>query len=114
MSTETHSDPSPSQNVFDFWKQFVPGPKSTWDRFELRKDGVYHIERQLVPDPEKPGEYDGSWVPVRICSWLEVSAMSRNDHGSAWGKVLRWTDFDGKSHQWSTPASLLVEMPDRS
>jgi putative DNA primase/helicase len=106
------ASPNPSQPdgpLNEVWRQFLPKPQNQWDSFELRKDGVYYRDYIDIRDPDNPTQTKRIFSAVRICSRLEVTALSRNDLGSAWGKVLRWGDYDGKSHQWSTPASLLVK-----
>jgi putative DNA primase/helicase len=50
----------------------------------------------------------GHEPPKFICSWLEVTALSRNEEGNEWGTVLTWHDPDHREHVWSAPRSLLV------
>jgi uncharacterized protein (DUF927 family) len=42
-----------------------------------------------------------------ICSKLEITAQTRDDRGSNWGRLLQWQDADGREHNWAMPASLL-------
>ena len=42
-----------------------------------------------------------------ICSRLEVLAATRNTNSEAWGRLLCWTDSDGKGHEWAAPTELL-------
>jgi uncharacterized protein (DUF927 family) len=42
-----------------------------------------------------------------ICTKLEITAQTRDDRGSNWGRLLQWQDDDGRSHTWAMPASLL-------
>jgi hypothetical protein len=75
----------------------APPPAVSYGLFELRPDGVYKKESQ-----------DGSEThaaPKFICSWLEVTALSRNEEGNEWGTVLTWHDPDHREHVWSAPRS---------
>src|SRR5215472_9729190 len=81
-----------------------PGTANTlqtgnWGQFELRgKDGVYaHFTKK-----------NATWSE-QICGYLEVIALSRNEHGKTWGKVLRWIDRDERSHQRSISESWLFK-----
>jgi uncharacterized protein (DUF927 family) len=65
-------------------------------QFELRGNGVYFLEKQNDKD-----------VEVWICSPLQVTAKTRNDHSNAWGRLLVWRDDDDKQHQWAMPSELL-------
>ncbi len=46
--------------------------------------------------------------PKFICSPLYVLAKTRDAAGSEWGRLLSWTDAEGKSHTWAMPAALLA------
>jgi putative DNA primase/helicase len=45
--------------------------------------------------PEKP--------PVWLSAPFEVLAHTRDAHGNAWGKLLRWRDLDNQVHEWAMP-----------
>lgn len=109
MSTGTDNTASSLRGLFEFWKHNILRPSRRSGNFELRNDGVYYHEPEKNADPENPAEHPQKRHAVKICSWLEVAALSRDDQSSAWGKVLRWKDFDGNVHQWSAPAGLLVK-----
>jgi putative DNA primase/helicase len=79
----------------------VPRPAVSYGLFELRPDGVYKIESRKSQDGSEE-------EPTYICSWLEVTALSRNEEGNEWGTVLTWHDPDHREHVWSAPRSLLV------
>lgn len=49
--------------------------------------------------------------PQFVCSPLKVEAKTRNQNSEEWGRLLTWTDADGKRHQWAAPAELLVGDP---
>ena len=68
-------------------------------RFEIRDNGVFFIES------DDSGNNKGErW----ICSKLNVLAVTRDVHSHSWGRLLRWCDLDGKTHQWSAPMSLFA------
>jgi putative DNA primase/helicase len=64
--------------------------------FRLTDDGVIYFD----PDPDKE--------PLRICGRLEVAAVTRDSKGDGWGRLLRWTDSEGRAHEWAMPMSLLA------
>jgi putative DNA primase/helicase len=70
------------------------GPESSG--FRLGDDGVIYFD----PDPDKE--------PLRICGRLEVAALTRDSQGDGWGRLLRWTDSEGRMHEWAMPMSLLA------
>jgi len=63
--------------------------------FTLSDSGLYY------DDPENP--QGACWV----CSPLKVTAVTRDDRGKEWGRLLVFTDMDGKVHRWSMPMSML-------
>ncbi|MDR2164553.1 MAG: DUF927 domain-containing protein [Zoogloeaceae bacterium] len=67
-------------------------PASKTPRFRIDAKGVFFVE-------------DGNsyW----ICSPLHVVAMTRDAKSNAWGRLLRWKDRDGVSHQWAMPLEHL-------
>jgi uncharacterized protein (DUF927 family)/5S rRNA maturation endonuclease (ribonuclease M5) len=64
--------------------------------FRLTEDGIIYFD----PDPDKE--------PLRICGRLEVAALTRDSRGDGWGRLLRWTDSEGRRHEWAMPMSLLA------
>jgi len=46
--------------------------------------------------------------PVWICDPLRVTACTRDDRGHEWGRLLEWTDRDGRLHRWAMPCELLA------
>ncbi|GHT81370.1 hypothetical protein AGMMS49960_17690 [Betaproteobacteria bacterium] len=62
--------------------------------FKVTDKGVFHVA------PDDDGE---TW----ICSPLHIRAMTRNDKGESWGRLLEWKDGDGRAHTWAMPASML-------
>jgi uncharacterized protein (DUF927 family) len=63
-------------------------------RGEKDRPGLYYLE----PDSDKP--------PHWICSPLHVLAMTRNDHGSEWGRLLEWHDAEDRVHRWAMPLEM--------
>lgn len=47
---------------------------------------------------------DSQW----ICSQLEIEADTRDEHNENWGRLLKFPDRDGITHQWAMPMSLLA------
>lgn len=62
--------------------------------FRVDDAGVWH----------QPDEADPQW----ICSPLYVTALTRNDNGEAWGRLLEFPDEDGRWHRWACPMELLA------
>lgn len=68
--------------------------------FEVKDNGVwYHLPEEPDKDQQPP-----QW----ICSRLDVTAQTRNDDSEAWGRLLEFTDPDGRAHQWACPMELLA------
>jgi len=61
--------------------------------FEVRNDGVYSVD------------LEGN--ELRICSQLEVKAVTRDINSESWGRLLEYFDPDGKKHVWAMPMNLL-------
>ena len=80
----------------------------------------------IAPDGDKPSGALGTtnfWVgekgvffkpdspeesPLWICSRLDVSAMTRDQDGESWGRLLEFRDPDGRLHQWACPLELFA------
>jgi uncharacterized protein (DUF927 family) len=53
-------------------------------------------------------EPDESEKPVVwLSAAFEVLAHTRDAQGNAWGKLLRWRDLDGRTHEWAMPLKAL-------
>jgi putative DNA primase/helicase len=67
--------------------------------FTISKQGVY-----FTPDgtDDKPG------TPMRICSPLWITAMSRGTSSADWGRVIKFDDSDGVSHEWAVPMEMMA------
>lgn len=70
--------------------------------------GFYLDETSLWYQEEPKGDSDAIPSRLRICSRLEIIAVTRNQHGEDFGRLLRWHDCDGRLHTWAMPMSLLA------
>ena len=70
--------------------------------FKVDATGVY---RQIEREGDD-GTVRKSWV--RFGSELHVLALTRNDEGEDWGRLLRVIDRDGLAHTWAMPAARLA------
>lgn len=61
------------------------------------KDGAL-----LFADPDDDGP------TVWVSSSLHVTALTRNERGEEWGRLLEFRDPDGRSHLWACPIELLA------
>lgn len=65
-------------------------------RFYVNDSGVYaRAEKEGAPD-------------VWLCSPLRITARTRDENSSEWGRLLEWKDSDSKPHQWAMPMSALA------
>lgn len=62
--------------------------------FRVKDSGVWH----------HTDDGDPQW----ICSPLDVTALTRNEDGEAWGRLLEFPDEDGRWHRWACPMELLA------
>jgi uncharacterized protein (DUF927 family) len=62
--------------------------------FEVRKDGVYHVNE----------DGDAKW----ISSPLHVEALTRDDDGCNWGRLLTHVDPDQRRHTYTIPMELFA------
>lgn len=76
------------QDIKGKTRQGIEGGHGT---YQVRDDGVYRLT-------------DNS--DIKICSRLEVLAMTRTVDSGEWGRLLNWNDLDGRVHKWAMPASL--------
>lgn len=87
-----------------------PGPKeprsgppdaapALLDRFTINGDGVFFTEH----------DQDGrARAPMWVCSYLVVTARTRDGDGDSWGYLLVFDDPAGKPRTWAMPARLLA------
>ena len=70
--------------------------------FRLTKDTLYLLkERKTKDDPVVTDEYP-------VCSRLEVVALTRDDSGGEWGRLLHFRDPDCGEHEWAMPTEMLA------
>src|ERR1700730_17729936 len=101
-TSDNNSIPFAHTPLGELWSRFIRRLGQQYGRYELRPEGVYcTYEASKDEDYPKPTQF--------VCSWLEVTAQSRDAHGQEWGYVLKWKDPDRRIHTWSAPRSLLVK-----
>lgn len=91
------ADPFPDEKARPCWRVY-----DGWMERGARKHapGVYRHEIKAKGD-------DTQLIDTWICDPLHVIAKTRDATSSAWGRLLRWHDADGVTHQWAMPMSLL-------
>ncbi len=67
--------------------------------FVVRGRGVYYTP----PDDPKGNAQPDRW----ICGQLRIVAQTRDPSGVEWGRLLEWTDPDGKLWRFAVPLELL-------
>lgn len=71
--------------------------------------GFYLDEKSLWYQAPTPDAEDKDPPPrLRICSRLEITAITRNQRGEDFGRLLEWYDCDGRSHTWAMSMSMLA------
>jgi putative DNA primase/helicase len=70
--------------------------------FKLTKDMVYVLRERTTKDRGVEVLEDP------VCSRLEVVALTRDNMGCEWGRLLRFRDPDGREHEWAMPTSMLA------
>lgn len=73
-------------------------PSFAWDKgwFKVKQDGVYFVETNK----------DGEQFWQFISSPIIVKASTRDNTGNDWGRLLEWTDPDGRTHRKALPMEL--------
>lgn len=66
--------------------------------FHIADDGVYYFGYS---------DHGNDSPPIWICSKLEVTAITRDIKNESWGRLLEFSDPDGKRHAWAMPMELL-------
>ncbi len=67
-------------------------------RFEESDNGVFFIGKNDEGEDR---------TPIKVCSPLRVTAITRNANNTNWGRLLEWKDMDGNHHYWAMPMELL-------
>ncbi len=65
--------------------------------FSFGKNGLNYL------DP-----YIDSSNPIWVCSKLEITAMTHDQNGENWGRVLEFKDKAGRSKRWVMPMEMLA------
>ena len=79
-------------------EQAKPGrPDGMPEGFALRKNGLCYAKY------DKDGAIEG-WI--WICSELHVRAITYDDSGDEWGRLLEFKDPRGKTRHWSMPMAM--------
>ena len=71
---------------------------SPFNNFTLNDDGLWYFGKS---------EQGNDAPPLWICSKLEITAVTRDDKGGAWGRLLEFDDLDNVHHAWAMPMELL-------
>ena len=109
MNPTSDTNPTPFNRtpLGQLWHSFSRRLGHQYGRYELRPEGVYRTDEE---NKDKENKDEEKPIPPQfVCSWLEVTAESRDMHGQEWGYVLKWKDPDRRIHTWSAPRSLLVK-----
>ena len=78
------------------WPDASEGPA---DAFSVDDGGVYFHGRDKDGNPS---------APLRLCSRLDVEALTHDQDGQGWGYLLQFTDRRGRPKQWAMPARMLA------
>jgi uncharacterized protein (DUF927 family) len=68
---------------------------ASFGSYRMGEDGLFFDP----DDDEKPS--------IWLSAPFEVLAHTRDAHGFAWGKLLRWRDLDNRMHEWAMPSKAL-------
>ncbi|MBA2654419.1 MAG: DUF927 domain-containing protein [Gammaproteobacteria bacterium] len=68
--------------------------------FSVNGEGVY-----FHPTEDANGNLSS---PIKICSRLEITARTRDEDSMNHGRLLEFSDPDGKNHQWAMPMEMLA------
>ena len=69
--------------------------------FKLTEDTLYVLREVKTKDGSEVKEH-------QVCSRLEVVALTRDDSGGEWGRLLRFKDLDESQHEWAMPTEMLA------
>lgn len=80
----------------------LPANELNYNMPTLPAGFAYNAQNWLVMQPT------GQDSPVKICSWLQVAARTRDPQGENYGYLLHWLDDDNRHRYWAMPAELLA------
>ena len=98
-TASTYSAPAPGSSS---------APSEATSRSEKRQSGNFPF---VVSDDIiwfLKEDNDGSKLPIRLATQVDVVAMTRDGVGENWGRLLRWRDREGRQHQWAMPMDALA------
>lgn len=75
-----------------------PGEYSVGGSFMVKPHGVYQVVQKKDDEPEY----------VKLCSRIDVTALTRDVESTNWGTELCFTDPDGVRKTWALPMELLA------
>ncbi len=80
-----------------------PAASEIPSNFKLTDDTLYILR-------ERTNKYGGEVEIVEepVCSGLKVAALTRDDSGGEWGRLLGFRDPDGHDHEWAMPTEMLA------
>ena len=94
-----YSEPAPKSSSAPPEEPSAPTvEKAGYFPFKLSNDAIWFIKE----------DKDGSKVPIRLASRVDVVAKTRDGVGENWGRLLRWRDHEGRQHQWAMPMEALA------
>lgn len=67
--------------------------------FKVDRSGVYFLKEDKNGDKEQ----------IKVCTFLKVIALTRNEDAGGWGRLLEWYDSDGNYHKWAMPMHMLAK-----
>ncbi len=78
------------------------------EKQRLKLSTEFYLDETSLWYQQAPKGENDTPLPLRICSRLEIIAVTRNQYGEEFGRLLHWHDCDGKLHTWTMPMSLLA------
>lgn len=82
-------------------EEIKPPEYKSFGDFEMGDAGLFYVETKTNKDGKK--EEKRTW----LSSPFEVLAETRDKGSESWGKLLRWRDPDGVTHEWAMPNAML-------
>ena len=73
----------------------APETKKTTRHFQQTSEGVFYVDEDTD-------------ARIFVCSPLRVEAYTRDADSESWGRLLAWTDRNGRKHSWAMPMHMLA------
>jgi len=86
----------PSSLLADGADARASNPERYVEGFLIRDDAVYKMCKQ-----------DDKMVPVKISSFIDIAAQTRDETQGNWGLLVTVKDPDGNMHEWAMPKEML-------